>query len=347
MSNLAERDFKNILIIKPSSLGDVVRTLPILAGLRQRHRDARISWMVRPDCAVVLRNNADLDEIIEFDRHFYGRLLTHPRAAWQFARFSAGLGKRHFDLVLDLQGLFRSGFLSLCSRAKVRLGFAHGRELAPWFYTRRVVVGRQREHIVDSMWRFAEVLGFGNMEKRFDIAPDATAEAAVKAILPGRDYVAILIGGTAGAKRWPLGHFAALVDTIVGGYDMAAVLLGAGDDEVRLAGELAAMTGGRAVNLVGKTSLAEAIEVIRRGGLVVGNDSGPLHIGAALGVALVGLYGPTDPAVVGPWGQRDAVVEAGADTPRRERYSKMPQHAMSNITVERVVEKVKAKLGEA
>jgi len=344
VSALTERDFNNILIIKPSSLGDVVRSLPILAGLSHRYRHARISWLVRPDCATVLRNQPNLHEIIEFDRHRYGRILRHPGAAWQFVRFCADLDRHRFDLVLDLQGLFRSGFLALCTGADVRLGFAHARELAPCFYTHRITASPGREHIVESLWRFADVLGFGDTERRFDIPLDHTAQATAAKLLPHRQYTVLIIGGTSAAKRWPLQYFAKLVDTIDDRYDIPTILLGSGDDEISLARQVAQTAHGRLVSLVGKTSLSEAIEIIRNARLVVGNDSGPLHIAAALGTPLVGLYGPTDPAVVGPWGQTDGIVEAGAETPRTERYSRKPQHAMTNITTEQVIEKVRTKL---
>ena len=344
MSILAERKFHNILIIKPSSLGDVVRTLPVLAGLHQRFADARISWLVRPDCAAVLRHNPDLDEIIEFDRHLYGRLLRHPRAAWQFLRFSVDLHSRGFDLVLDLQGLFRSGFLALCSGARVRLGFAHGRELAPCFYKHRVVIPAGREHIVASQWRFAEALGFGDLEKCFSIPVDAEAQAGAERLVPCARYMVVLIGGTSAAKRWPLSRFVELVDRVNECYHIPVVILGAGNEEVAVAEQVAEKAGGEMMNLAGKTSLAEAIEIIRGAGLVVGNDSGPLHVAAALGTPVVGLYGPTDPLVVGPWGQADGVVAAGGDSPRRGRYSERTEHAMSCISVEQVMEEVQAKL---
>lgn len=346
MSRLAEHTFKNILIIKPSSLGDVVRTLPILAGLRRRYVDARISWLVRPDCAAVLRNNPDLHEIIEFDRHLYGHLLRQPKAARQFLRFSVDLHSRGFDLVLDMQGLFRSAFLALCTGATVRLGFAHGRELAPCFYTQRIALPACREHIVTSLWRFADRLGFGNSDKCFRIAVDAGAQAQAKRLVPCGRYMVMLVGGTSAAKRWAVSRFAELVDTVNRCYHIPVVILGAGNEEVSMAAQVAAKGGPEIMNLAGKTSLTEAIEIIRAADLVVGNDSGPLHLAAALGKPVVGLYGPTDPAVVGPWGQADGVVAAGGDSPRRGRYSQRSEHAMSCISVEQVMQKVQAKLSD-
>ena len=166
---MKDRNFRNILIIKPSSLGDVVRCLPILHGLRWRYPQARISWLLRPDCAALLQGHPQLDEIIEFDRRRFGRILQSWTAAREFLTFLGDLHGRHFDLVLDLQGLFRSGFFTLATAAPVRLGFAHAREFAGAFYTRRVRIPYQPEHIVDSYWRFAHLLGFGHLRKDFTL----------------------------------------------------------------------------------------------------------------------------------------------------------------------------------
>ena len=349
-TSLANKEFRNILIIKPSSLGDVVRCLPILSGLNHRYRRARISWLVRPDCAGVLEDSAHLNEIILFDRKHYGRIGRSVLATRDFIQFCLRLRRKEFDLVLDLQGLFRSAFISLCTFAPVRLGFAHAREFAPCFYTHRVAIGRQTEHVVESYWEFARHLGFGHVPKRFDIAIDERSRQSALALLekhgvPGdQDYFVFLIGGTESAKQWPMEQFARLAEVCTKRYDRSVVLLGAGAVEVALAETVLRHSQAEIINLVNQTRLQEAIAILQQAYAVVGNDSGPLHIAAALDTPTVGLYGPTNPRVVGPYGQMDGVVQAGRTLQRNGRYSNHEQHRMEHITVEQVEEKISLKM---
>ena len=352
---LRQRCFSNILIIKPSSLGDVVRCLPILSGLHRRFPGARISWMIRPDCADLLKSSPYLNDIIDFDRYRFGRVGRSTQASWELIKFLNSLRSNNFDLVLDLQGLFRSGFIGLCTGAPIRLGFAHAREFSPIFYTHRVAIPHRAEHVVDSYWRFARHLGFGEQKKTFDLPIDPDAEKTAKTLLSysglpaKRPFVILLIGGTNSAKCWPPARFAALAQALKKHYHIASVLLGAGPVENTAAQQLMqiANKNTKIVNLVDKTSLLQAIALIENARLVVGNDSGPLHIAAALSVPLVGLYGPTDPVVVGPYGQNDGIVRAGPARLENQRYSQNPEHRIENITVERVIRVVERKIGSS
>ncbi len=347
---LAAQDFRRILLIKPSSLGDVARTLPILAGLRQRYPEAHISWMLRPDCAELVRGAAGLDDIIDFDRRRFGKMYYHWAAARDFRRFLGRLRAERFDLVLDLQGLFRSGFMAWASGAAVRVGFDNARECAGIFYTHKIRAGATPEHVVESNWRFAEFLGFGRGEKVFAVPIPNSARREVEtlvgeeALSRAGGYAVLLAGGTASAKCWPPEQFGVLAARLRLTYDMGVVLLGTGQQEQAIAAQVAERAEHGVVNLVGKTSLKEAAAVLERARVVVGNDSGPLHIGAALAVPTIGLYGPTNPLVVGPYGQMDGVVEAGPQVERDRRYSRRTEHQMSNIGVEDVLQAIERKL---
>lgn len=327
-----------------------MRTLPILAGLDQRYPRARISWLVRPDCAGVLENSAHLDEILLFDRKHYGRIGRSILATRDFIRFCHILRRKEFDLVLDLQGLFRSAFISLCTLAPVRLGFAHAREFASCFYTHRVSISRSTEHVVESYWEFAKRLGFGQASKHFDVAIDEkTRQSALdllekNGVTPEQDYFVFLIGGTEAAKQWPMERFARLADACKKRYDRAVVLLGAGAGETALAEKVLRHSRVEVINLVNQTRLQEAIAILQQALVVVGNDSGPLHLAAALDKPTVGLYGPTNPRVVGPYGQMDGVVQVGKTLQRQGRYSHHEQHQMENITLEQVEEAIAKKI---
>ena len=130
LENLSPR---RILIIKPSAIGDIVHALPVLSLVRRKWPAARISWLVTPVCSGLLDGHPLLDEGILFDRKRWGGMWRRPRLAGEWRRFTRELRAREFDLVLDLQGLFRSGWLSWKTGARVRVGFANARELAPLF----------------------------------------------------------------------------------------------------------------------------------------------------------------------------------------------------------------------
>jgi heptosyltransferase I len=343
MQDIKNKEFKRILILKPSSLGDVVRCLPILHGLREKYPNARISWLLRPDCAELLKTSTLLNEIIEFDRKYYGKIGRNLAATRSFAKFLTRIARQSFDLVLDLQGLFRSGFISFCTAAKIRMGFANAREFAPCFYTHRIVSNSRREHIVDSYWRFAHALGFGHLRKVFDLPILSSDQEYAHNLLKNNDindnspYFVLLPGGSSPLKRWPPQLFAALANHIEKRYDIPVVLLGYGDEEYRLASQIADQADNRVCNLVNKTSLLQSVAVLKSAALVVGNDSGPLHIAAALDIPVIGLYGPTDPAVVGPYGRRQAVIDPDPNLPRTKRYSQSQSHRIENISVDRVM----------
>ena len=347
---LPQQNFKRVLIIKPSSLGDVARSLPVLQALRQRYPNAHIAWLVRPDCAGLLRQVDGLDEIILFDRRRLGRIWYSYAAARDLIRLCKSLKKKQFDIVLDLQGLFRSGFLSLCSRAPVRLGPHFVRESAGLFYTHRVPAADHPEHASDALWRFVQTLGFTTDQPPTGPSINETARAHALEKLqhaglpPGQPYGILLVGGTKQTKRWPAERFGALAQRLMKDYDIRLVILGAGSAEAEIAAAVTETAGPAVIDLAGRTNLAELTALLAGAEVVIGNDSGPLHIAAAVAAPTVGLYGPTNPAVVGPYRQMDGVVQAGPNVKRLGRYSRNQAHQISTITVEEVLEAVAGKI---
>ena len=204
--------------------------------------------------------------------------------------------------------------------------------------------------MVESTWHFAQRLGFGHLPKRFDVVIDEKSRQSALVILkengvpPGQDYFIFLIGGTSAAKQWPMEQFARLAEVCKKRYDKSVVLLGVGVGEAALAQTVRHHSLVEICNLVNQTRLQVAIALLQQAKLVVGNDSGPLHIAASLGTPTVGLYGPTNPQVVGPYGQMDGVVQVGKNLVRNGRYSNYEQHRMERITVEQVAEKIALKI---
>lgn len=313
MRNLGRRDFRHILIIKPSSFGDVIHALPVLNGLRERFPTARIAWLVAHSCAGLLDGHPALDEVIPFDRKRYGLLGRRLDVTGDFITFVRSLRARRFDLVVDLQGLFRSGFLAQATGARVRIGFAAAREMAWMFYTDRVRVPHRDTHAVERNYRFGRALGFADVPIRFDLPVRPEARRAARGLLereglrPDEPYVLIGPGTRWETKMWPAAHFAAVARRLAADHGLRPVLVGM-DSERDVAAQIAEHAGDGVVNLAGRTSLAELIALVDEAVVVLMHDSGPMHLATALNRPMVALYGPTSPVRTGPYGRRDAVA---------------------------------------
>ena len=294
---------QRILIIKPSSLGDVVHTLPVLHLLRRRWPEAKISWLVAPYCSGLLEGHPDLDEVIIFDRRRFGTAWKNPSAGLELIQFKRDLRRRGFDLVIDLQGLFRSGWLAWQTRAPVRIGFANAREWAWIFYTHRVPIATMEQHAVERYLRVAAAAGCEEGPAEFHFVVSESDRSFVNEMLGEDEPFAVLMpGANWQTKRWDVQKFAGLVEPLRERFGLRSAIAG-GPDTVDLA---KAISG--AINLAGKTTLPQLVALLERASLVIANDSGPMHIAAALNRPLVTLFGPTNPIRTGPYGRPQCVV---------------------------------------
>jgi lipopolysaccharide heptosyltransferase I len=304
---------QRILIIKPSSLGDVVHALPVLAALRRACANAHIAWLVNDGLAPLLEGHPLLDEVIRFDRDRYGRMWRSPRVFVDFWRFVAQIRRRRFDLVIDLQGLIRSGLMSRFSGAGQRLGFAEAREGAWLFYSRRVRCADSAEHAVDKNLAVVRALGLSVDRPEFPLGLQAVERAAASELLaraagePVEAFTAVIPGARWETKLWPMEKMAALIDRMHAEGLARCVLLGA-PDEREFAERIVATCRSRVIDLVGRTSLRQLAALIDLAGRVVCHDSGPLHIAAALGKPTVAIFGPTNPDRTGPYSDAARVV---------------------------------------
>lgn len=311
--DLAASQFRRILIIKPSSFGDVIHAMPVLHGLRTRFPYARISWLVANSCAGLLEGHPDLDEVIRFDRKRYGRIGRGLAPTIEFVRFLGKLGSRSFDLALDLQGLFRSAFLAVATGARVTLGFANAREFAPLFYSRRIMVPNPEMHAVDRNYLFARALGFADLPVSFRMPVRPEAAEAVATLLAdhgiGRGCAYALMGpGTRWeTKRWPADRFAEVARRVRAELGLPVVLIGM-EDEVDVARQVEQAAGEGIVNLAGRTKLPELIALVAGAAICVMHDSGPMHLATALGRPMVAIYGPTSPQRTGPYHRPEAIA---------------------------------------
>jgi lipopolysaccharide heptosyltransferase I len=309
MTALKDYPANRIVLIKPSALGDIIQTLPVLAALRRRYPRAHITWLVNRSYEPLLRGHPHLDDVLPFDRGAARHGLW--RATLAYARFLRDFRARRFDLVIDLQGLLRSGLFTAASGAARRVGLSSAREGATWFYTDIVPVADFNAiHAVDRYWLVAQALGVGDgpIEFRLPVRePERLwAEEAMRDC--PRPWLAFGVGSRWVTKRWPPEHFAALARRAQAAFGGTVVFVGGKDEE-----ELADATGSRLDgpwrNLSGRTTLPQLTALLARADVMVANDTGPLHLAAALGRPVVAPYTCTKVALNGPFGQAHRAVE--------------------------------------
>ncbi len=294
---------RRILIVKPSALGDIVHTLPILHLLRKRFADAKISWLVVPAFASLLQGHRLLDQVLLFERRRFANLWRDASAAKGLASFAMSLGKEKFDLVIDLQGLLRSGWIAWQTRAPVRVGFAYAREGATAFYTHVVNTPNHERHAVERYLDVAEALGCGRGPVVFDFDLSDEARSSVRQLLTShREYAVLLPGTNWATKRWSAERFEQLISPMRERFGLSAVIAG-GKDVLEMN-----QPWSGALNLAGKTDLKQLVALIEGAKLVIANDSGPMHIASALNRPLVTLFGPTNPARTGPYDRPGTVL---------------------------------------
>lgn len=306
-------DPQRILIIKPSSLGDIVHALPVLAAARKRFPNAHIAWLIGTGFQSLLAGHPMIDELIPFDRAHYGKMLRSPRSFADFWRYVANLRRRRFDLVLDLQGLIRSGLMAWLSGARTRVGFSDAREGAPLFYSQRIKPPTAAIHAVEKNVALARAVGLQVDRPEFPLAITESERESARALLtsaggkPTERFVAVLPGARWETKTWPAGQFGRVIDGLHQRTATRIVLLGA-PSEKPVADAIRGRCAAPIVDLVGKTSLRQLAALLDLSDRVVCLDSGPMHIAAALGKPIVALFGPTDASRTGPYSSSARVL---------------------------------------
>ena len=310
-------NFSRTLVIKPSSMGDIVQALPVLTALKEAHPEAHVSWLVARPFAGILEGHPRLDELLVFDRRRFARIGRSLPITGEFLTFLKDLRRHEFTLVLDLQGLFRSGLFALATGALNRVGFGAARELAPLFYTDRVSMPRKDMHAVDRYLAVAEFLGLAPPKATGHLPVSAAARASARrrlteaGLAPGEPFVVVCAHARWETKLWPPERFARVLDQVRAVAGARAVLVG-GAAAVPVGQAISAAMVERPIDLADRTTLKELIAVIAEARAMVTNDSGPMHVAAAAGTPVVAIFGPTNPARTGPYGPGHRVIAGRA-----------------------------------
>ncbi len=300
-------DNLRILIVKLSSLGDVLHSLPTLEALRSIYPQGHITWLVEDTYAPVLAGHPALDEVWPVPRPRFqnDRFLGN---VWDVLQMARRLREEPFDLVIDLQGLLKSAVWVTLARSKRKLGYDRTRELSYLALTERLSPYDPEAHAV---WRYLNVarhLGAPVVEPRFRLGlPLAEDVSHLVSGGGGRPLVILHPGARWPSKLWPSAHWARLADWLAGEKGFQVVITGSPGDR-ELAGKIVALTDTPLLNLSGRTSLADLAALLKEARLAVTTDTGPMHLAAALGTPVAALFGPTAPWRTGPFGEGHEVV---------------------------------------
>jgi heptosyltransferase-1 len=370
-SALRFAEFSRILLIKPSALGDVVHTIPVLVKLRTRYPRARIDWLITPENAEVVRHHPALSNVVLFARRDFSKRGRRWRAVLGFIDLLKQIRSANYDLVIDMHGQVRSAFFSLVSGARVRIGFdrpvkfsrtvsaehdlknvpSHGwrgaREGSWIAYTHRIPIPTLDVHAIDRYLWVGALLGFDDEPPDLTLHLSTETVSNVQRLLEEHGVAAskplvVLVPGTIWeTKHWTIEGFAGVAREFLR-EGFAVVLAGTKRDEARCR-QIAAGAPG-ATNLCSKTTPADLAALIQRAEVAVTNDSGSMHVAASLGKPMVSVFGPTNPVHIGPYERPESVVRL--DLPcspcNYRRLSQCPfDHAcMKQVTSAMIVERV-------
>ncbi len=351
---------RRILIIRPSALGDVCRSTPVLVSLRQAFPDAHIDWLVQDVFADAISAHPALTQAIPFPRARLARWWT-PGGVAAAAHLISSLRAARYELVVDCQGLARSGFLARATAAPVRVGHADAREAAWLAYTHRVpptLAGAPALHTVDRMLSLIEHLGVPPIPDLRIYPPAREIQALARDPALARPFIVLAPTSRWTGKRWPAERFAALARVLLAQTDCAIIVVGSASERSQCGPllDLAAPTppttpssptAPRLIDRLGATSVGGLMALIDRAALVIANDSAALHMAVGLSRPLVALYGPTDAAKVGPYGPgraRDVLQHITPADRLDHKDHALGQALMARITVAEVAQAALAAL---
>jgi lipopolysaccharide heptosyltransferase I len=378
-NDLRTRDFRRILLIKLSAVGDVVHTVPVLNKLRRRYPSARIDWLVTPAIAELIRHHPAVNNVVLFTRQDWSMPW---RPGWpalgRVAKLVRELRRARYDLIVDMHGQFRTAFFTLAAGAPVRIGFDRpraqvwsasertfpadaykhawrGAREASWIaYTHRIAVPTLDVHAVDRYLSVGRMLGLDDGPADFSFPIPAAAAARVEALLrangiaSGSELLLCAPGTNWETKHWSADRFAEVARHFLA-RGRHVVLIGSERERAVCARVAGAAPG--SVDLCGQTTLTELAALVRRSGGCITNDSGPMHMAVALDRPVVSIFGPTDALWIGPYGRPGAVLRADlACAPCYLRQLRQCRHGhacMSEITAAAVIARMEAILAAA
>ncbi|WAC07713.1 MAG: lipopolysaccharide heptosyltransferase I [Thermodesulfobacteriota bacterium] len=336
-----------ILIIKLSSLGDVIQTLPVLIPLKKKFPDAKISWLVEEEAAELIKGHPLVDQIIISRKNRWIRALSNPVKLPQIVQegnvFCKDLRSCSYDFVIDFQGLLKSGIFVGVSRGKRKLGFAPVRERAHIFLNEKISFPKTPLHAVERYLFLIASLGCSRLNPEFFIPIRQNHRDRVLKFLQENDItldkpLILLHPGTRWkTKMWIEEKWAVLGDWLQEKTGAQVAFTGSANDFYlieRITGQMKFA----ATNTAGRWSLNELAFLQKQADVVITPDSGPMHLASAMGTPVVALFGPTDPKLTGPYGEGHRVIMKTTDCQPCFKRTCSANDCMKEITVKEVWE---------
>jgi heptosyltransferase I len=307
-----------ILIVRLSALGDIVHTLPVAAALRRAFPEARLDWVVDARHREILELVPAIDRRIMIGAPLGGRVESYNASATLVSAGAARLlaairemRRTRYDVALDLQGLLKSAVLARASGASRVIGFDRSQLREPaarFFYSETHAA--PGAHVIQKNLSLLSAIGVESNEIRFPLAvPDSPIMAEVRERLGLRDgerFALINAGAAWPNKRWPPARFGEVAAALGRTHGLKSVVLW-GPGEEALAAEVVSASEGAAVSSP-ETTIPSLVSLAAEAALMISGDTGPLHIAAAVGTPVVGIYGPTNPERNGPFDPADVTV---------------------------------------
>ncbi|MGM0382677.1 MAG: lipopolysaccharide heptosyltransferase II [Thermodesulfobacteriota bacterium] len=339
----------NLLIIKLSAIGDVVHSLPLLEVLKTRFPLSKIDWVVEEDAAGIVEGHPAIDHLIVFPRKGWIRRIISKGEYYtvgkEVAKFIKELKKKKYDIVIDLQGLLKSGIITFIARGRRKIALNGGREASSLFINERVAIPEPHMHALDRYLHIARYLGATEFKWNGKIHTDYKDKRYIYDFLREvgnyTDLVAVNPIAKWKTKLWGMDRFALLADRIKGELQATVIFTGSKSDTMLIKTILSKMHT-HAFNLAGKSSLKELAYLYQKCSVVISTDTGPMHVAAAMNSPVViGIFGPTSPNKTGPYGSKHRVIRASLECSPCFKKKCDDMSCMKEITVDMVFNAVK------
>ena len=325
-----------VCIVMMSAVGDAVHVLPVINALKRSNPKTRISWVLQPAPATLVRGHRSVDEIIIFDR---------SRGLMAFADVAGELAKRRFDLVINLQVYFKAGIVTAATRAPIKLGFDRSRARdMNWLFTNRKIPPHPVQHVQDQYFEFLTALGVSPEPVEWDLGPWPQEREWQRRFVASTDrpIASIVVATSKPEKDWLPERWAEVCDSLYEDFGMQVVLVG-GRSERELAAEQIVLQRARHKprSELG-SGLRNLVSILDASALVLSPDTGPLHMSVALDRPVISLMGYTNPKRTGPYRRfHDLIIDAYGD-PGEDYPISMENRPgrMKRIETRHVLEKV-------
>jgi heptosyltransferase I len=347
---------KRILIVKPSSLGDIVHTVPVVHAIKRVYPTAHVGWIIQRGFAGLIEGDPSVDEPIPINIPSTSEPGSKLSAYWAaaYGTFSTCLRLRQqfrnnpYDFVLDLHASFRGALLGKMNPNGIRIGLADAKELNTYFQNVLVHPKPDKPHAVDKNLLFCEIFKIEPEPEDFRLRAGPEAHERVESFLKDcgiEDRSRLVYANPATrweTKHWHPHRWAELTDLLINEL-RADVIFGGGAGDLDYINSILEKVSTKPVIAAGRLNLQEAIALLEKSSLYVGVDSGPMHMAAFTGVRVCALFGPTDPAKVGPYGTGHVVIrndKLSCLVCRKRRCE--TRECLYGITAETVFERIRA-----